>query len=249
MTSRSWDDYTMRLLLGGAWLPVTATILFVHAPVDKCVRTLLGGRGEHVRKTYGKPLVPKRVSGSLPELLANLVPLDSIEDRRYLFLPTADAAWTAMFGSTWRGFDPHSAMSWFATARIESVMIRDIPNTYDYALDKGFYGERKIESYEIPTQGEPIGHSLGVRVSEPRKWELVSPSAEFRVGNVWNPEAKRIPDRFTHDHLGEMAERFGLRPFDESFYAPQQSGVLVSRTDPPGPDERLISLAEARGER
>jgi len=220
------------------------------AALDQCIDTIVRGvRGDHVRRTFGKPLKAKPVLGDFPEFLANLVPLDSVDDRRNLFLPTADANWTAMFGSTWRGFDPHSAMSWFAVAGIESVQITDIPNTYDYALDKGFYGERKIESYEIPIEGEPIGHSLGVRVSEPRKWELVSPSASFRVGNVWNPEAKRIPDRFTHDHLSEMASRYGLRPFDEDFFAPQGRGVIVARTDLPMPEERLMSLAESRGER
>ncbi|GGL05298.1 hypothetical protein GCM10007382_26510 [Salinibacterium xinjiangense] len=250
MTERSSDKYASRLLLEGEWLPVTSTILFIHAPVEHCVETLVSGvRGVHVRREFGKPLVPETVSGSLPALLANLVPLDSSQDRRNLLLATADASWTAMFGSNWRGFDPHSAMSWFGAARIETVAISGIPNAYESALDKGFYGERKIESYEIPSEGEPVGQSLGVRMSEPRKWELVSPSASFRVGNVWNPAAKRITDRFTHDHLSEMANRYGLRPFDADFFAPEGSGVLVSRTDAPQPDESLISLAIARGER
>ncbi|WP_167046584.1 hypothetical protein [Salinibacterium sp. ZJ454] len=45
-----------------------------------------------------------------------------------------------------------------------------------------------------------------------------------------------------------MTSRFGLRPFDEDFYAPDGHGVVVERTDPLEPSYRTVTLAQARKE-
>lgn len=60
--------------------------------------------------------------------------------------------------------------------------------------------------------------------------------------------AKRIPDRFTHEHLAEMTGLFGLRPFDADFYAPDGRGLIVERTDPVPPGELAYTLGQARRE-
>ena len=75
----------------------------------------------------------------------------------------------------------------------------------------------------------------------------MDPIPPFPVGNIWDPTAKRILDRFTHEHLVETA-LFGLRPFDEDFYVPERRALIVERTDPIQPDERTFTLAQARGE-
>ena len=250
MSVRSWVEYQRGLLLNGAWLPVTGCALFVKASVQRCVEKLTtGGRARVVMEVYGHPQRVRPVrAGNLEDFLRMLLPLDAPVNRRYLFLPTANPEWTAMFTSDWRGQDPHSPMAWYAGDGIESVCVIDIPNNYDSKTNRGFYGERKIEMYELNPDRQSIGHSLGVRVSEPRRWEFVRPSSPFPVGNIWDPMAKRIPDRFTHAHLVEMTGLFGLRPFEEDFYAPAGQGVIVERTDPVQPDERTFTLAQARGE-
>ena len=250
MSVRSWSEYQHQLLLEGSWLPVTGCILFVKAPADRCADILVNGvRGAHVRSFYGHPLRIRRVEGrSLAELLATLLPLELPENRRTLFLPTANPEWTAMYMSDLRGHDPQSAMAWFAVAGVESVSVTDQPNNYDAATRQGFSGVRKIEMYELPPPGGRIGHSLGVRVADSSRWELVRPSIPFPVGNIWDPMAKRISERFTHEHLVEMTGLFGLRPFDEDFYAADGQGVIVERTDPAQSDEQTFTLAQARGE-
>lgn len=41
---------------------------------------------------------------------------------------------------------------------------------------------------------------------------------------------------------------YELRPFDEDFYAPDNAGVIVERTEPNDPAVPAITLAQARGE-
>ena len=250
MSVRSWVDYQRGLLLGDAWLPVTGCVLFVKAPVRRCVETLTtGSRARVVMEVFGHPQRVRPVrAGDLEDFLRMLLPLDAPVNRRYLFLPTANPEWTAMFTSDWRGQDPHSPMVWYSVDGAEAVCVMDTPNNYDSKTNRGFYGERKIEMYEIRPDGGLIGHSLGVRMTGSGRWEVVEPSGQFPVGNIWDPLAKRNPDRFTHEHLVEMTGLFGLRPFDEDFYAPDGRGVIVERTDPVQPDERTFTLAQARRE-
>lgn len=250
MSVRSWADYTTKLLLGGAWLPVTDCVLFINAPADRCVDELMNGvRGVHVLEHYGYPMQQRDVRAhSLPGYLETLLPLDGAEARKYLFLQTENPEWTAMFTSDWRGQDPSSPMAWFAQGRIATVSIEDAPHTPGLPGYQASFGIRKIQMYEIPERGEPIGHTLGVRAVNTKAWEVAGGLNEFPVGNVWSPDAKRVTDRFTHEDLVEMASRFGLHPYNEAFYAPGGQGILVERTDPTPPDWPIISLAQARGE-
>ncbi|WP_151199549.1 hypothetical protein [Cryobacterium sp. LW097] len=128
------------------------------------------------------------------------------------------------------------------------MYITDTPHDPNHAAYRSSYGARLIEMYEIRESDVTIGHALGVRAVNKRQWEVAGGRDEFPVGNVWRPEAVRVPDRFTHDHLVQMAERFGLRPFDEDFYAPDGTGIMVERTDPVEWDQRRATLAQARGE-
>jgi hypothetical protein len=249
MRRQSWAEYERTLLLGGAWLPVTGCILFVHAPVERCVEILLTGvRGAHVLNHYGHPLRVRPVSAdSLDELLTSLLPLEGAEHRHDLLVPTANPEWTAMLASEWRGQDPRSPMAWFGVAGVESVKVVDIAHTYDRATNRGFYGSRKIEMYSLTAENDAIGHSLGVRAVDTRRWEVVEPIPPFPVGNIWDPTKTRILDRFTHEHLVEMTALFGLRPFDEDFYLPERRALIVERTDPIQPNERTFTLVQARG--
>lgn len=94
------------LLLGGKWLPVTACVLFIRAPLEMCVKVLVEGRSALVlAERFGQPsLASERVrADSLVEFFKLLLPLDAGEERKMLLLPTAE--WTAMFSSAWRGQD------------------------------------------------------------------------------------------------------------------------------------------------
>jgi len=246
------DTRESELLLGGQWLPVTTTVLFINASVERCAYELVHGvRGEYLASKFGhQPFVTTQVRAEegLAGLLGELLPLEIPENRRTLFAPTTNPRWTAMFTSDWRGQDPHSPMLWFAQGRIASVLVSEAPHSPSLAGYRASYGERKIEMYEIPPEGEAIGHTLGVRATGINKWEVAGGSGRFPGGSLWDPSARIVRDRFTHYHLAAMCERLGLHPFDEDFYAPGGSGILVTRTDPTPRDWPRISLAQARGE-
>ena len=250
MSPQSWVEYERNLLLAGKWLPVTGCVLFVRASAPTIADLLVnGGRGKYVEKLYGHPLIQRAVTApSLGGLLETLLPLATPDPRRNLLLPTANPAWTAMFDSSRRPPDLQSQMAWFAVAGIESLSITDFPNSWNTQAQRGWSGVRKIEAYEVVPDGQEIGYSLGVRLTDSDRWELVRPHAPFYGGAVWDSTARRVPDKFTHQHLVDTAALHGLHPFEESFYAPEGHGIIIERTDPIEPGTPSYTLAQARGE-
>ena len=241
MSRYSQSDYAKGLLLEGRWLPTTRCVLFVNSDAQATAEILqYGSYGSTVTSKYGSPLVSRKVTGeSLDDVLATLLPLTIPIARRYLVVPTANPAWSALFTSGWVGLDALSPMMWFSMSGVESVAVTDNP---------GPAGARKIQMYELTPSGERVGHSIGVQASDRRGWDVIEPSLPFPVGNIWDPTARRVQDRFTHDHIVEMTALFGLRPFDEDFYAPNGEGIIVEYTHPMDSDERTGTLGQARGE-
>lgn len=241
-TERAYED---KLLLRNAWAPVTTTMFFARSPVAAAAQALIASaRGRFVLESTGKPLVAAPVRGaSLGVLLEHLLPLDRGSARKYLFLQTANPEWTAVFDSVFSVIGGEAgAAGWVAATGVEVVTISDSADRRRYPNRHGAEAYRSITNFE-PRAGErPDVHWTRTGRGE-GAWYFVE--GNLRVGTASDPTA-RGGKKFTHEHLVELAARFGLRPFDEDFYAPAGSGVLVTHTDPS--ELGSYSLAQARGE-
>ena len=240
--------YENKLLLRDTWAPVTTTMFFARASAADAAEALISSaRGQYVFTSTGRPLIATPVRGdTLPALLEHLLPLDGAGARKYLFLPTANAEWTAVFDSAHSvSGGEASAAGWLANYGVECVRISNSPSRRAYPNRHGSYPERGIAHFE-PRPGErPDVHWTRTGRDE-REWYFVE--GNLRVGTASSPE-QRGGKKFTHEHLAELALRFGLRPFDDSYYSPDGTGVLVVHTDPPDQYYRAFSLAQARGQK
>lgn len=235
------------LLLEGRWHPVTACVVFIRASLERAVDELANGiHGNYVKENLGAHLMRSDVSGSLEKLLSTLLPLE-VEGRHFLFTHTGNPNWTAMFDSSARGMDPTSPLLWFSAGGLE-VLAFDCKLKRSRTADRlGSHGIRRIQMFAVSPSGEPSRHLLGVRGAG-SGWVELTGTAELPTGNVWAPDASRVGDRFTLEHMRETAARLGLAPFDEHFYAPDGRGVLVQRSGEADPSEPRFTLAQARGE-
>ena len=102
----------MRLLLNDCLAPITSEIGLIETDHHSAAREFLEWQ-RTIHEGRGLSLVNRSVSGTVEEVLLTLLPLTSIEARRYLFVPTA-SPWTAYFDNGWRGTDAVSAMSYLA---------------------------------------------------------------------------------------------------------------------------------------
>lgn len=89
---------------------------------------------------------------------------------------------------------------------------------------------------------------MGVQMTDSDRWDFVMGNLPFQRPVVFDEGARRVPDRFTHEHLKESAANFGLRPYDEVFLAPDHEAILIDHLDPPNANQRTLTLAQARGE-
>ena len=143
-----------------------------------------------------------------------------------------------------------SPMLWLRAGSIETVSVTEIPHRPRLPGLRASYGSRKLATYEIIPSDPPTsrGHVVSVKYLESGRWGLnADPDDPFPVGLVYDPHARRVQDRFSHEHLLEMTRRYGLRPFDEDFYPPDGDAYLIERTDPLTPRDVPISLAQAQG--
>lgn len=246
-------------LFGGRWLPVTTHLTFLEGSVEDLVECFLGFRGPRVLElTGGHPLRVRPVTGDLEGLLEKLEPLDlESGPRRYLFIPCAaptapGVPWTCLLDNNWRGTDRGIA-SPFTFRGFRSVSISSSPCTWDRATNRGFYGIQEFGMYWAdPEHGYQgiSGRSVGIAQFETiRKWDFVDHGEPLPFEDLQRYTARRVRDRFDQQLLVRYAAAVGLRPFDEDFYAPDRSAVIVEHTEPPRPGAWQTDLAGARSGR
>lgn len=267
LSGQALARYEQGLVLGGRWAPVTDTMVFFRAGPQECVNAIMRGWGQkqYVRRFGVLPRVRRVQGDDLESLLHRLLPLRKAEADKLLFLRTRNPEWTAVFADMMIGNGATSIpmSSW----GIERVKVRDTPHTHRPRGWNTFDGGERHFSWHW--MGEPyVDHGVERRRhvgvarmywDEARRWEWELffqrgteplPMTEFPapVGVVWDESARRVPDRFTHEHLRVACERLGLFPYDADFYAPDGEGLILERADAAAADLPGYTLAQARGE-
>jgi hypothetical protein len=242
-----------RLLLGGAWHPLTQSLTFFAADVEECVAGFMDWRGRGVLERTGHPLRRRDLSGDLEALLAELVPMEMAMGRRNLFLPVAtDGPYrTMMLRSSWLGTDSGSERAAFGTRGVGSVEVKSCPNDPRGLIwPRGFYGIHELGvlqpvSTDVDARGF-TGRTVGTRIGERGGWIFVDLGDRLPFEDTDAYTAPRTRDRFTQQMLIDYAAALGLRPFDADFYAPDRGAVLVEHTGPAIWGERLADITDAQ---
>ena len=116
------------LLLEDRWAPVTSTMGFLELGAEQAAQAFATWeRGLLTPRGISVEVLP--VSGSLEQVLSRLLPLNSGEPQRELFIPTR-SAWTAYVENGWTGTDAASAMSVMASRlSIRGLRVVAVPHT------------------------------------------------------------------------------------------------------------------------
>lgn len=237
-----------QLLLDDRLAPMTSELGFVQAPVDVVAEALMDWQ-QSVHGPYGARFTSRGVTGDLEQLLNTLLPLTTPGVRRFLLLPTAAPQWTAYFDNGAGGSSafPHLvALARLAGLRgVRAVVVPDTASGRG-STPGGRYGATVFEVY-----GESKAHLEGIE----RSVELLDDGGKWRFSQDGPPlpfedldayRARRVRDRFPRALLAKYLGELGLRPFEETFYAPAGSGVLIEKQGAAVDGSRSLTLAEAR---
>jgi hypothetical protein len=241
----------MRLLFEDQLAPITSNIGFLEQPLATTVEAYLRWeRNLQAERGSGYVLTSREVNGSLKEVLLSLLPLNAMEARRCLFVPT-DSPWVAYFDNGWQGSDPSSMIAVLSNKlHCRGFYLNVVPHSRRRVNGKwrGRYGIVNLTVYDTEKLAllEP---SRVIRVmKDDDGWEFFSSGEPFPFEETERYQKPHHEDRFTVEMLSNYLQHLGLFPFDEAFYLPNgnNTAILIEKTGVDADDTQWYSLADAR---
>lgn len=239
----------MRLLLDDRLAPITSEIGFLKVDCSVAAQAFIEWQAP-IQRTRGVSVGKRLISGGLNEVLQTLLPLTSVERRRYLFVPTA-GPWVAYFDNGHQGTDAMSTISYLARQiGCDGLRAVAVPDTIqdDSSRAKGRYGATILELYG-PQDTDFLNYVRSVAVvNDGGAWTFTQSGGPLPFEDVGRYKIREIKRRFTFDVLHDYLKQLGLSPFDEGFYLPDfnNQAVLFDKTGPTAFGLKEYTLSEAR---
>jgi hypothetical protein len=234
----------MRLLFDDALHPITSEIGFIEAPCARAVAEFVNWQAP-LHQMRGVVLREKELRGSLREVLASLLPLTSVERRRYLFVPTS-GVWTAFFDNGHQGTDMGAAYHLATLIRCRALRVAAIPNTMPQRATKAPRGRYGAIIFEVHGAELKDQRALAV-TNDGGRWVFDQSGSPLPFETPHRYQERRLRKRFTFEMLCEYAAALGLHPFEEEFYMPSSDPIahLVEKVGPKYAASKEYTLSEA----
>jgi hypothetical protein len=229
-------------MLRGIFAPITYTIGFLNYDCGDAVQKYIEWQSP-IQKKRGVTLESSHVSGSLADALQHLLPLTSVERRRFLFLPTS-GTWTAFFDNGYQGTDAFAPLSYLAEAlKCSAVRATAVPDSNETHS----FGATILEIYG-PRRTEFLNYIRSIAVAyDGRAWSFSAAGEVQPFEQTERYQSRSIQERFTPEMLDAYLQAMGIRAFDDGFYAVAGPATLVEKIGPIAPAAKEFQLADVRG--
>ena len=237
------------LLFGDRLAPITSNIGFLQADHILAAQTFCDWLEPIMQKARGVTFTQQLVSGKLEDVLALLLPLTSVERRRYLFVPTT-SSWTAFFDNGHYGTDVFSKVSRLSKLlECKGLRVATVPETKEgeFKDARGRYGAVILEVYG--NKESVLNYLRAIcLINDGGKWDFSQSGTPFLFEDTESYSKHKIKQRFTFEMLKAYTKELGLSPFEEDFYLPpgNNQGVLVEQQGPSLPTSKEYTLEEVR---
>jgi hypothetical protein len=229
--------------------PITSSIGFLECDAQAAAKAFELWQGPlHAKR--GIRLERRTVKGTFFNRIQNLLPLTSVERRRFLFVST-ESRWTAYFDNGWQGTDVFSVVSYLSKIiGCNGVRATHIPNSRRKSPEGeiGRYGATVLELYEPNVRANEflnIRRSISV-ANDGGRWRFDANGDPFDFERLERYEARSIRDRFTFDLLCEYLKHLGLDPYSPGFFEVLQPSEFISKSGPSAKGLKDFSLEEVR---
>ena len=236
------------LLFEDSLAPLTSEIGFVDVSAARLCDAYL----EWQRPIQSKRRVELRtrpITGDFRAALQSLLPLNAIEARRCLFVPTA-SAWTAFFENRATGTDASSSMSVLSRLlRCRAIRVVAIPDGRKSRAKKpgGRYGALILEVFD-PSSGDPRNLSRSiVLANDGGRWIFEASGVKLPSEDDRRYDAPNVRDRLTLKDVSRYLDALGVRALDPTFYLPEGAqALLVEKQGAVVAGEKEMSLEAVR---
>lgn len=233
----------VRPLFDNEFAPLTYSIGFLEAPIDKVVAAL-----EKWRRSHFKSISIEAVADPLPGALLLLEPLSMPRRRELLFSTTS--RWTAYFDNGMRGGDPASAIGYLSTClKCRGLGIKCVPNSLDSeeGTKKGTYGAIQFELFAPESNKEFLNYERTISLAnDGGKWVFSANGTAQPFERVENYRNRKTEERFSAELLADYCLALGIRPFDPGYYHPPAYLLKVNDALPSGVREASLKEAQAK---
>jgi hypothetical protein len=230
----------MNELFSGKLAPITDTIGFLRCEPEDAASYFVDWQTE-IQIKRGVSVKSNRLSGDIIADMRKLLPLNNVEKRRFLFIPTR-SNWTAFLDNGRQGTDTFPVMSYLAgkmsCAAVSETYVPEGYNTRYAATLFEMYGPEKTEFLNIV-------RSVGAGF-DGAKWSFSATGEVQPFEDVQQYSNRVIKKRFTGEMLKEYLNHLEIAAFDESFYCPNgEPAILVEKFGPIAPAAREFGLWSA----
>lgn len=239
----------VNLIYNDRFAPITSQIGFLECDAMTAVEAFQEWQ-QPIQMRRGVHLDRREILGDLSTKIENLLPLTSVEARRYLFVPT-QSNWTAFMDNGWRGPDVFSTISQLAIiVGRRGVRAVSIPHTIRKTSngELGRFGATMLEIYSPDSSTCSflnIQRSIGC-INDGGRWRFDANGEPLEFERLERYEARQIRERFTPEMLEEYLQHVGISFFSPDFYEVPQAAYLISKAGPCAKGLKDYSLSDAR---
>ncbi len=220
----------MNALFAGRFAPVTDTIGFLRCDVEQAAQTFLSWQ-EGIQSQRGVELETSTAEVDLAAALPRLLPLTSVERRRFLFIPTR-SEWTAFVDNGHEGTDAYAQISYLA----ERIGCDGVRATWVPEDRPGQWPATVLELYG-PHKTTFLNTVRSIAASfDGSKWSFSADGEVQPFEDVARYKERAIKKRFDGAMLEDYLQHLGIAAFDEAFYAPSgHATIFIEKVGPIAP--------------
>lgn len=215
----------MNLLFDDKFAPITSEIGFLECDIKSVCAAYESWETEILRQ-FEMRIELESVEGNLESVIRKLFPLTTPIRTRLAFIPT-QSAWTAYFDNGPQGTDAAGLVNVLAQKlNCRGIRAVLVPNTMPSKPSKeahGRYGATMLEVYG--SDRKPI--RIIYAANDGGKWVFGESGVPFPFEEMAKYNEKKIRDKFTGEMLCGYLKNLGISAFDETFYAPSNTGSTL----------------------
>ena len=234
-------------LFGGRFAPITSEIGFIEAD-HRLVADTFQAWAQEIQAKRGVELTRVIIDGDFQSAIEQLLPLTSVERRRFLFGPT-NSRWSYFLDNGWRGTDAASAVSTLCVKlKCRGVRSVFVPNTIRKSPvgELGRYGANILEVYAADSgQCHFLNTLRSISVAnDGGRWRFDSGGAPLDFERVESYESKNIKDRFTFEMHKQYLTALAIDGFDPAYFRANDSSILIAKHGPAAAALKEYTLEE-----
>ncbi|UII19689.1 hypothetical protein [Fulvivirga ligni] len=225
------------------YFPITCEVGFLEADFDSVI-SMFKEWQEKICKSDQITFIVEELKSQFPNSLERLLPLTSLEGRRFVFIQT-NSKWVAFFENGYPYPEIDSVVGYLASKlKCRTIRAGWSENQFKKSENIGSLGATIFTLY-TPEVIDVDNCKRSIQlINEGSSWRFYEYGEKLSFEKSVNYRKKKKEDRFNRQILASYLSSFGLDFFDENFYSGKL--ILIQKVGGELPSSKIYNLSEAQ---